>query len=182
MAIEVREVVALGLGSVAFAYKEWNRPEEALAACDRLMRRYGGDRTSRILEIASVELLNKANLLLQLNRLEEAVAVCNDIDRRFSDSDVSAVVVQVANSLALKATALGGLGRHLEAKAAWEEVIPAFWSQGRSPDLTLLLGRLFFKLPTRPENRAFSRRRRWRSTSCCTGLRKGCPDINAKRI
>ena len=96
------------------------------------MRRYGGDRTDRILEIASVELLNKANLLLQLNRLEETVAVCNEIARRYSDSDASAVVVQVANSHVLKATALDGLGRHLEAKAAWEEVIRRFGASQES--------------------------------------------------
>ena len=140
---------------VALTYKKLNRPEEALAACDRLMRRYGGDRTARILEIASVELLNKANLLVQLNRLEEAVAVCNEIARRFKDSDASTVVVQVANSLVLKATAFDGLGRHLEAKAAWEEVIRRFGASQESK-FDLAVGTAFFQMADNARKQGFS--------------------------
>ena len=59
---------------------EW---DDALAACDEVLRRFGDSDALKVVEQVAVALVIKATVLGELDRREEALAACDEVLRRF---------------------------------------------------------------------------------------------------
>ena len=102
---------------------EW---DEALAACDEVLRRFGDSDAPKVVEQVAVALVIKATVLGELDRREEALAACDEVLRRFDDGRVPLLAGQVARALVIKGTALGELNQTDEALAVCDEVLDRF--------------------------------------------------------
>ena len=106
------------------------RAEEAVAAYDEVVARFGESPQPALREQTAKALYNKAAALGSLGRAEEAVAAYDEVVARFGESPLPALREQTAKALYNKAAALGSLGRAEEAVAAYDEVVARF---GESP-------------------------------------------------
>ena len=111
---------------------EW---DEALAACDEVLRRFGDSDAPKVVEQVAVALVIKATVLGESGRREEALAACDEVLRRFDDGRVPLLPGQVARALVIKGAVLGDLNRADEALAVCDEVFDRFGSS----DAPLLL-------------------------------------------
>ena len=102
---------------------EW---DEALAACDEVLRRFGDSDAPKVVEQVAVALVIKATVLGELDRREEALAACDEVLRRFDDGRVPLLAGQVARALVIKGAALGELNQTDEALAVCDEVLDRF--------------------------------------------------------
>ena len=112
-----------------------NRPEEALAIYDEVVRRFGDSEAPALLEWVATALVDKGRVLRTLNRPEEELATWDETVRRFGDSEVPAFLEGVALALVGKGFTLRTLNRPEEALAAWDETVRRF---GESDALALL--------------------------------------------
>ena len=95
-----------------------NRPTEAIAAYDEIVRQFGNNNTPVILEgIVAQALFDKGRVLNESSRLEEAIAVSNEIVQRFGDNESPEIQEVVAHSLFRKGGVLSELNRPDEAAA-----------------------------------------------------------------
>ena len=74
-----------------------SRPQDALAVCDEVVRRFGESESPAFLEPVARALANKGAALLALNRPQDALAVCDDMVRRFGESKSPALLEPVAS-------------------------------------------------------------------------------------
>ena len=118
--------VALALSNKGQALNALNRPEEALAAYDEVVRLYGESQSSEILEAVAKALLNKANALVESERHECALSVCDEIVTRFTGDQSLRLRESVATALCNKGIILGKLGRHEQALPAYDLVTDSF--------------------------------------------------------
>ena len=118
-AARARVVEALGLG-------EQNRPEEALAIYDEVVRRFGESEAPTLLQCVAAALLGKGLALDTLNRPEEALVVYDEVVRRFGGSEALALLQCVSMALEDKGSALRILNRREEELAVYEEVVRRF--------------------------------------------------------
>ena len=102
---------------------EW---DEALAACDEVLRRFGDSDAPKVVEQVAVALVIKATVLGESGRREEALAACDEVLRRFDDGRVPLLPGQVARALVIKGAVLGDLNRADEALAVCDEVFDRF--------------------------------------------------------
>ena len=102
---------------------EW---DEALAACDEVLRRFSDSDAPKVVEQVAVALVIKATVLGELGRREEALAACDEVLRRFDDGRVPLLAGQVARALVIKGAVLGDLNRADEALAVCDEVFNRF--------------------------------------------------------
>ncbi len=110
----------------ALALAESGRLEEAVAAWDEVIRRFGGSDAPADREQVSLALVNKGKALGRMGRAEEASAAWDDVVRRFGADDVEGHRLAVATALASKGGMLSNLNRHTEALTAWNEVARRF--------------------------------------------------------
>ena len=103
-----------------------NRPQEAIAACDEVVGRFGQSDTPAMLESVARALVNKGAALGALNRPQDAIAAYDEVVRRFGQSDTPAMLESVARALMNKGAALGALNRPQDAIVAYDEVIRRF--------------------------------------------------------
>ena len=99
-----------------------NRGEEAVAAYDEVVRRFGDSRYPAILEWVAKALANKAAALGKLNRPQDALEVCDEVVRRFGESEMPGIRQQVAAAHLSRGVALGDLNRLQDALKAYEEL------------------------------------------------------------
>ena len=102
------------------------RQEEALAACDEAVRRFGDSESADVLSGVASALDQKVGILGEAGREEEALAACDEVVRRFGDSESAGVLREVASVLDRKVGILGAAGREEEALAACDEVVRRF--------------------------------------------------------
>lgn len=114
----------------ALALAERGRLQDAVAAWDEVVRRFGESDAPADLEQVSLALVNKGKALGRQGRAEEASAVWDDVVRRFGTDNREGHPLAVATALASKGGMLSNLDRHTEALAAWDEVARRF---GKSP-------------------------------------------------
>ena len=110
----------------ALALAESGRLQEAVAAWDEVIRRFGESDAPADLEQVSLALVNKGKALGRLGRAEEASAVWDDVVRRFGVDNGEGHPLAVATALASKGGMLSAMDRHTEALAAWSEVARRF--------------------------------------------------------
>ena len=106
----------------ALALAERGQLQDAVAAWDEVIRRFGESDATADLEQVSLALVNKGKALGRLGRAEEALAVLDDVVRRFGVNNGEGHPLAVATALASKGGMLSNLDRHTEALAAWNEV------------------------------------------------------------
>ena len=114
----------------ALALAEEGRLEEAVAAWDEVVRRFGESDAPADREQVSLALVNKGKALDRLGRADEALAVLDDVVRRFGADNGEGHPLAVATALVGKGGMLSNLNRHTEALATWDEVAGRF---GKSP-------------------------------------------------
>ena len=119
-------VAARVLFGKAAALWSQNRAEDAFAAFDELVHRFGESETPALLELVAKALVDKGAGLGILNRPEEALTACDEVLRRFSESEAPALLEPVAKALVNKGVALGTLNRPEEALTACDEVLRRF--------------------------------------------------------
>ena len=103
-----------------------NRPEEALAIYDEVVRRFGESEAPALLEEVATALAGKGLALRTLNRPEEALATYDEVVRRFGESEVPALLEWVAMALMGKGLVLRTQNRLEEELAIYDEVVRRF--------------------------------------------------------
>ena len=117
---------ARNLFNKAAALWEQNRAEDALAALEELVNRFGECETSALLEPVARALVNKGMTLGGLDRPEEALSAYDEVVSRFGESETLALLEKVAAALVDKGATLGEINRPGEALEAWDEVVSRF--------------------------------------------------------
>ena len=114
----------------------WKRDqrEDALAALNELLERFGRTERPALLTGVAKALFNKAVTLGALNRTEEELAVYDEVLNRFGDSEAPELVEVATNALINKGLTFGELNRREEELAAYDELLHRF-GDGRVPDL-----------------------------------------------
>ena len=118
----------------ALTLAESGRLEDAMAAWDEVIRRFGASDAPADREQVSLAFVNKGKALGRLGRAEEAQAMLDDVVRRFGADNGEGHTLAVATALTSKGGMLSNLDRHTEALAAWDEVARRF---GKSPEPAL---------------------------------------------
>ena len=96
----VNRVAALG---------ELNRPQDALEACNEVVRRFGESETPALLDSVARALVHRGAALGELNRPQDALEACDEVVRRFGESETPALLERVARALVNRVAALGEL-------------------------------------------------------------------------
>ena len=127
-------IAARALFGKAAALWGRNQAEDAFAAFNELVNRFGENETPALLELVAMALFNKGAALGALNRPEEALTACDEVVRRFGESQTPALLGTVAAALFNKGMALGRLNRPEEALTAYDEVLCRF-GESQTPAL-----------------------------------------------
>ena len=122
----------------ALTLAESGRLEDAMAAWDEVIRRFGASDAPADREQVSLAYVNKGKALGRLGRAEEAQAVLDDVVRCFGADNGEGHTLAVATALTSKGGMLSDLDRHTEALAAWDEVARRF-GDSRVPALEALV-------------------------------------------
>ena len=119
-------VAARVLFGKAAALWSQNRAEDAFAAFDELVHRFGESETPALLELVAKALVDKGAGLGILNRPEEALTACDEVLRRFGESETPALLEPVVKALVNKGAALDTLNRPEEELITYDEVLRRF--------------------------------------------------------
>ena len=128
--VAAASAVAKTLFGKATALAEGGRLEEAQAAWDEVVLKFGASEARADLDQVSMALVNKGKALGRLGRAEDALAAWNDVVRRFGTGDGEVMPTAVATALLCKGGLLADLGRPAEALAALDEVVARFGAGG----------------------------------------------------
>jgi tetratricopeptide (TPR) repeat protein len=114
------------LSQKAYALGELNRHEDAIAAYDDCIARYGGSEDPYLQEQVANALVHKGFNLVTLNRHEDAIAAYDDVIARYGGSEDPDLQEQVASALFNKGVGLNKLNRHEDAITAYGVVIAQY--------------------------------------------------------
>jgi tetratricopeptide (TPR) repeat protein len=120
------ETTAFALFNKAYALGELDRREDAVAAYDDFVTRFGGSDNHDLLKHVVTAMVNKGANLSTLNRHEDATAAYDVVIARFDNSDNPDLLEKVAMAMVNKGIDLGTLNRHEDAVAACDNVIARF--------------------------------------------------------
>ena len=109
-------------------------PDDRLAGCNEVVRRFGNSENPAVLEWVAKSLVNKGLALRQLGRLSAALAAWDDLVVRFEGGATPALLESVARALVMKAGALAAANRLEDALIAYDEVVNRF-GQSQMPVL-----------------------------------------------
>lgn len=112
-----------------------NHHEDAISACDEMVKRFGKREELVLLEQVAKAMFNKGVILGQLNRHEEAISICDEVVKRFGEREELELLELFAMSLVNKSVVLGNLNRLEEAVSIYDEVVKRF---GKREELVLL--------------------------------------------
>ena len=127
-------IAARALFGKAVALWDRNQAEDAFAAFNELVNRFGESETPALLETVATALIYKGATLVRLNRPEEALAAWDEVLRRFGESRTPALLEMVATALVNKGVTLDTFNRPEEALTAYDEVLRRF-GESRTPAL-----------------------------------------------
>ena len=108
--------------------------DDALAACDEVVRRFGTSQDPAVLDWVAKALVKKGVLLRGASDIEAALDAYDEVVRRFGQSESRVVLEAVATALVNKTSALGNLGRPEDALVVCDEVVRRFKASD-TPDL-----------------------------------------------
>ena len=135
-----QEQVARALVNKGVNLDNLNRYEEAIAAYNDLITRFGNSQDPKIQGDVAIALFGKGNDLGNLHRYEEALAAYNDVITRFGNSQDPKIQKAMAMALFNKGVYLAELHRYKEAIAAFNDVITRF-SNLNNPIIKYLITR-----------------------------------------
>ncbi|MBO5996472.1 MAG: tetratricopeptide repeat protein [Acetobacter sp.] len=141
-----QEQVARALFNKGFNLGKLHRYEEALAANNDLITRFGNSQDTKIQEQVALALLNKGADLAELHRYEEALAVNNDVIKRFGNSQNTTIQELVAIALLNKGVDLGRLDRVEQTRSVWKELVSYFWTS-KDRDIQAITLQAQYRLP-----------------------------------
>ena len=121
------------------------RNEEALAAYDEALRRFGDSERPALLEVVARVLVNRGSTLRALNRLEEALVAQDEVVRRFGACKTPAFLEPVARALVNRGIAFGAVNRFAEALAAFDEALRRFRDRGSYTDREVVARTLLYR-------------------------------------
>ena len=119
-------MAARNLFDDAVALWNQNRTEDALAALEELVDRFGESEAPALLQVVAIALVAKGATLGELNRPEEALSARDEVVSRFGESEAPALLQVVALALVAKGVTLGGLDWPEEELSAYDEVVSRF--------------------------------------------------------
>ena len=122
----------------ALALAESGRLQDAVAAWDDVIGRFGESDAPADREQVSLALVNKGKALGGLGRADEALAVLDDVVQRFGADNGEGHPLAVATAFAGKGAMLSNMNRHTDALTAWNEVTRRF-GKSRVPALEALV-------------------------------------------
>lgn len=103
-----------------------NGSEDAVAAYEEVILRFGESEIPAVLEWVAKALVNKGVALGMLQRPQDSLETCDEVVRRFGTSDSPELLEPVATALANRGRALGALDRWQDALEACDEVVRRF--------------------------------------------------------
>ena len=121
------------------------RNEEALAAYDEALQRFGDSEKPALLEVLARVLVNRGSTLRALNRLEEALVAQDEVVRRFGACKTPAFLEPVARALVNRGIAFGAVNRFAEALAAFDEALRRFRDRGSYTDREVVARTLLYR-------------------------------------
>ena len=130
---EEQIMLARALFRKGYVLSELNRSEEALAAYDEVLRRFGEATELPLRERVARALVNKGHRLGNLDRGDEELAVYGEVLRRFGEATEMSLCEQVARALVNKGYRLVSLNRNEEALAAYDKVLRCFGEASELP-------------------------------------------------
>jgi len=133
-ALAVDPDFALALHMQGVCLGSLGRHEEALAACERAVSRFGDVEDLPLRRQLAKVMVNRGATLGELGRHEDSITACDQVASRFGDAEDLALREQVAKAMINKGVSFGELGRHQDEVTAYDEVISRF---GDAEDLRL---------------------------------------------
>ena len=112
-----------------------NRAEDALAACDEMVRRFGDSEIPGVSKWVAEALVAKGAALRTLNRPQDALTVYDEVVRCFGENEPLVLLEPVAKALLNNGATLNSLNRLQDALIVHDEVVRRF---GNSETLALL--------------------------------------------
>ena len=110
----------------AVELQEQDLPEESLAVCDEVVRRFGESPSPEVNRLVAIAIFCRAETLGGLNQPEEALTAYEEAVRRFGEGDTEVDLEMVASGLLNRGITLAQLDRTEESLAAFEEVVRRF--------------------------------------------------------
>ena len=138
IAVEPAARAARELFDTAAALNVQNRAEDAVAACDEVIRRFGESEIPAVLEWVAKALVLRGAALVKLNRQQDALEALDEVIRRFGESETPALLESVAQALVNRGAALSMLNRPQDALEACDEVVRRF-GESETPALLELV-------------------------------------------
>jgi len=117
---------ALVLINKGVALGRLGRSEDAIAAYDQVIGRYGAASEAALREQVASALFNKGVRLGELGRSNDAIAVYDQVIERYGSASEAALREQVAQALVNKGVTLGQLGRSDDEIAVYDQVIERY--------------------------------------------------------
>ncbi|CAE6703844.1 tetratricopeptide repeat protein [Candidatus Nitrotoga fabula] len=115
------------------ALAQMGRNEEAIAAYDEVVHRFGEATEEPLREQVATALMNKGKTLGKMGRDEEAIAVYDKVVRHFGEATEAPLREQVATALVNKGGTLDQMEWNNEAIAAYDEVVRRFGEATEAP-------------------------------------------------
>ena len=116
------------------AFSASKQPEDALAACEEVVRRFGESKSPAVLEWVAKALVNRGLALQRLSRPQAALASWDEVATRFEGSASPVLLETAARALVMKGTVLAETNRLEGALVAFGEVAERF-GRRRKPAL-----------------------------------------------
>ena len=130
---DMRALRARALYNKAFTLNQLGRSDEAIAAYDDLVARFGAAPELPLREQVALALFNKGWTLGHLDRSEEAIATYDDVVARFGAAPELPLREQVAKALFNKGERLGEIDRGEAELAIYDDVVARFGTAAELP-------------------------------------------------
>ena len=122
--------VAQALVTKGIIYQRTGDLDDAIAAYNYLVARFGNDDAPALRAICCVGLNNKATTQIVARRPTDALETCSYVNERYGADDLGMVQGCVAMALANRGLAHALMGRTEAAIAAWDRVVARFGNEG----------------------------------------------------
>lgn len=138
-----QQVLALAMGSKGVTLGRMDRPEEALAACQVVIDRFGQSSETALLDNVAGAMVSSGVALGRMDRPEEELAAYEAVIDRFGESSETALLENVAGAMFNRGVVLDRTDGPEKALVAYEAVIDRFGESSETALLEDVAGALF---------------------------------------
>lgn len=129
---KLSHIVADALVTKGIAHQRLQNHDEAIAACDDLVARFGHNSEAALRVDVCMGLVNKAAVQLETGRAADVLETCSYMDRLYGEDDLEEVQTRVAATSTYRGFAYALLGKNEAAVAAWDQVVARYGGEGPS--------------------------------------------------